>query len=452
MIEGYKEKKITLSKVLIVAFLILELSMVLFVTFEKPPQKVIKDRTVIVFWHAMGGPLGRIMKNMIEKFNKSQNEVYVLAQHMGNYGTLNQKLIAAVLAGQSPDIAQAYEAWIAKLIKADVIVPLDKYINGKDGIDKKDIFPAMLENVTVNGKVYSLPFNKSMPVMYYNKDMFRKAGLSPERPPRTWKEFDELCKKFTKDINNDGKIDVYGTALGVTVWTYENFLMQSGGKLISDDGRKALLTSKESYRAVNRFMDLLYNIKVKYKGKDGKIRYTPVAYRTTGFEHQNDFVAQRVAMIESSCVSKVFMKSQISFDLGIAPIVYDKYPAAVMAGTNIVIFKSNEKKQKACWKFIKWFTNTENTAFWSVKTGYMPVRMSALNFKIMKEYYEKNPQEKSALLQLRYAKNEPNNSVWFVYRDILQKKLENIVILKENPEKHLKVLNDELTYRLNQNI
>ena len=160
------------------------------------------NKTEIVFWHAMGGPLGIVMNRMIDRYNAGQENYHVKSVNMGGYDTLAKKVLASLVANEAPDISQNYETLTKKFIRHNKIVCLDDLIEAdiaKGGEDiKKDIIPVLLENNTFGGKLYSFPFNKSVPVLYYNKDMFKEVGLDPNAPPKT---LDELAE-FSKTIRN----------------------------------------------------------------------------------------------------------------------------------------------------------------------------------------------------------------------------------------------------------
>ena len=161
------------------------------------------DKVTVVFWHAMGGPLGAVMDDLINRFNASQQKYHIKGVPMGSYDTLAKKILASLVAGEAPDISQNYETLTKKFIKHNKIVCLDDLIGSDPTNIKDDIIPVLLRNNTFNGKLYSFPFNKSVPVLYYNKDLFRKAGLDPDRPPETLTELasysHHIANFFPKD-------------------------------------------------------------------------------------------------------------------------------------------------------------------------------------------------------------------------------------------------------------
>lgn len=386
----------------------------------------------IVFWHAMGGPLGKILDDMIKRFNETHPNIEVKGIHMGSYDTLQQKIIASLMAKTSPDIAQCYEALTLKLKNAGKLIELDNFIDNDKDFNKEDIIKVFLDNNMYDGKLYSVPFNKSVPVMYYNKDLFKKVGLDPDKPPQTWEELYEYSKKLTFDSNNDGKIDNWGQAMPTSAWIYECLVLQAGGKIYDPKTKQAFFDSKESYKALKYIIKTLQD----------------VGYKTTGFDHQNDFIAQKVGIIMSSSVSKVFMEKNINFDYGIAPLPYDKKKAVILSGTNVVIFKSNPEKEKAAWEFVKWFISPEQTAYWAIHTNYLPVRYSAMEIDDMKKELKKPNGLSAPIGQLEYAYFEPRIPEWYTCRQMLEKALDKSLIEKKASKEYLKEVNAKINKEL----
>jgi multiple sugar transport system substrate-binding protein len=441
----YVEYKWTVNRILTIAFFIMLFGMMIWTRFfDKEDALDVKDRVVVHFWHGMGGVLGDVLHEMIDKYNQSQDKVYIKSQHMGSYAALNQKIIASVLAGNPPDMAQSYENWTAKLLLGDAVEKLNSYVEKEGPQFWADFFDAMRRNVTdQNNDIWSLPFNKSQQLVYYNKDLFRKAGLDPETPPATWQDVIDMGRKLTRykagdRILNQNEFEVFkkspefkslktapelltsGTAYSVNVWTYCNYLYQLGGELVNSDYTKGGFDSDEAVEALLFMIEMIDTHKM--------------AYRTTGRQDQNDFLSEQVGFFVGSSVSRLFMEEYITFDWGMAPIPANKEKASIMSGTNVIIFKQAPSRVKqAAWDFIKWFTSPENSAYWSVKTTYMPVRKSSTKTEIFQEYLRKNSMNKAALEQLDYTCFEPPLSAWFQCRDILQRTLEDAVIeyLKE---------------------
>ena len=135
-------------------------------------------KTQVIFWHALGGPLGDALDELVNEFNATHPEIFVKSISMGKYQALSQKLMASIQANTQPDIAQVYESWTSEMISGDVIVSIEDMIAEDPNFgenDLNDIYDVFLKSNTINGKLWSFPFNKSVRVMYYNKDLFKKS-------------------------------------------------------------------------------------------------------------------------------------------------------------------------------------------------------------------------------------------------------------------------------------
>ncbi|MBN1897331.1 MAG: ABC transporter substrate-binding protein [Spirochaetes bacterium] len=379
-----------------------------------------KKQVVVRFWHpfSVDSSIGRTLMSMVSEFNKAHPGWVIKPEGMGSYDILKQKLIASIIAGNQPQISLAYESWINKFYKADKIVIFDEYVKNKKELRqiKNDLFPVFIKSCSMDGKLVSLPFNKSTPVLYYNKDMFKKYGIS--RAPRDWAEFLKIAKKLTMDKNTDGQVDVYGIIARANSTDFVDFLKQNNGSILSGDGKKVLFNRTEGIEAL-KFMlgwKFLYGIADFYSSGNP-------------FEYQNDFTAGKCAMIIGTCVSRFYMKYSLTFRLGTAPLFGNKKKAVLIYGTNIVLFeKATDEQKKAAWEFIKWFISPENTARWSKNTAYLPVRKSALNSKFLQDEFRTDPELKSSILQLKDGFLEPSEDSWLLGRQYLSDALNDVLI------------------------
>ncbi len=358
------------------------------------------------FWHAMGGPLGDALDVLVAEFNENHSDIEIQSISMGRYQALSQKIMAAVAAGEPPDLAQVYEAWTENLIENGSAESMSKYVNGPNGFSQEeldDFIPGMIETSTWDGEIYSFPFNKSVRALYWNKVEFAKVGLT--RAPTNWDEYLAYVKKLTRDTDGDGKIDQWGTAGQISAWMFENLLVQNGGEILTDDGKRAAFDSPEGVEALEFMVELL----TEY----GKI--------TAGYEYQNDFQAGKIGMIEGSTVSLAFMEGKYTFDMALAPLPENKRKASFFAGTNVVIFADSPDVNKAAaWEFLKWFTSPEITARWAAMTGYAPVRRSSMDLPVMQERFAEIEGLESVFTQLEYAAFEPRSAAWYAGRKYLE--------------------------------
>jgi len=392
-------------------------------------------KTKVTFWHGLSGPIGDVLNEMIREFNRSHPDIEIVANPISSYAALSQKLMASIQAKKQPDIAQVFESWTSKYIDAEVLVNIgDLLSQDKDMSPERiaDIYPVFLESNTFDGKIMSMPFNKSVRAYFYNKDEFYRNGLDPNYFPKTWDEFRDYCRKFTKTKPGETRPYIFGTNFNVNEWQFINLLFQAGGRVISED-MKPELNSEFGIEALSFITDLL--------NKDKSI------YIVQDYEGQNDFLAGKVAMYEGSSVSITHMRQQpINFNMGYAPLPTFRTSKSSVSGANIVIFKSgNSKREKAAYEFIKWFTDTEQTAKWSSKTFYMPVRRSAMQSPILKDFLKEYPQFAAIFTQLETAVYEPQNAAWFSARRELKGELEKAISGTSSPKDALDAVVQKFT-------
>jgi len=373
----------------------------------------------------MGGPLGDVLEDtLITEFNSTHPGIEVVPVAMGNYQALSQKIMASVLAGEPPAMAQAYETWTAELIRAGVIVPLDSLAALDPGFADSlwpDVYDVFRRDNTFEGRLYSLPFNKSVPLVYYNADRFDSLGL---HPAATWEEERRLLRSLSLDRDGDGDLhdpgDRWGTAFTVSVWTFECLLAQAGGSLIDADSAGVAYDSPQGVEALEFLRSLLYDDRT--------------AYLATGFDHQRAFLEGRVGQIEASVTSLAFLEQDMrrradagdpTFRIGVAPLPAGRRKAVYIAGTNVVIFRSADPGQvEAAWEFATWFLQRRQQARWFAGSGYLPAVHSALEEPEAVARIAEHPGLEGVVEQLDHASFEPQTVAWYDGREFLSEAIE----------------------------
>ncbi len=383
----------------------------------------------VTLWHALtSDPQKSALEAAVKKFNDTNGKgITVQAVVQGNYTQLYQKTLGAIQAGALPDMAHAYESFVADYTKADVVIDLDPYVNSKkNGLDqasKDDIYKPYFDTNRFSqygNKLLSFPFTKSLALMYNNLDALKAAGINAA--PTTWQEWEQDVMKTTKKDAN-GKTTQYGYA-GTTDASYFNAMVLSmGGKIMADDNKTVAWDGKEGL-AVLQMLKRLY---------DGGYAYTP-----TGFDWQNDFANGKLAFTFASTSSRPFiaaaMKTPVNWSVSLPP-----GGKTVMFGANIAVFKSTPQKQLASWLFIKWFSEQANTADWATKSYYMPVRKSAANDENLKAYWNsKDPQGKQAYDAIGSSIPEPNVRGQQDIRDVITNMYVSVMTGKATPEQAIK--------------
>ena len=358
--------------------------------------------TQIVFWSALGGNNGKFLDAFVQEFNASQSDVVVVNEFQGAYGDVEQKLMASIASGKTPDLCMLEISRIPAFVNAKALVALDGFAAGPNGIDLKDFVQGLLEESRIDGKLYSLPQSRSMPVFYYNKDMFRAAGLNADKAPANWKELREAAVKLSPA---DGSKVGFGIQTG-NPWWYFQTAVESYGAQVSTlvDGKPVpTFNSPEAVAALQWWYDLV---------KKDKAAKLYVGKGLTSWELlQADFISGKVGMmyITTGWMGNIIKNSPFEVGVGklaAGPTGVRKIPTG---GNGIVIPANTPKaKQEAAWIFLKWLTDTRQAANWAMQTGYMPLRISAGSAPELKAYIAKNPAFQVAVDSMLYASAFPS--------------------------------------------
>ncbi|MSQ37344.1 MAG: ABC transporter substrate-binding protein [Chloroflexi bacterium] len=399
--------------------------------------------TAITLWHGLSGSQQKALDELVAEFNATNGKkITVTALLQGNYTQLYQKTLGAIQAGSLPELAHAYESFVADYTKAGVVVDLGPYVaSKKNGLsDKDDIYKPYFDTNTFpqfGNKLLSFPFSKSMFVMYVNDDMLKAKGL---KTPQTWDEFDKAVQALTiKDAA--GKTTQYGWAVPLGASDFNAWVLSRGGNLMSADQKTVAWNGKEGVEAV-RIIDRLV------KGGYAQV--------PKGYDYQNDFGAGKLAFFMGSTSTRPFIKDAIKGPLNwsIAQIPQTDPAKAhtVQYGANVAVLKSTPEKQLASWLFVKWFNDKERTAKWATTSYYMPARKTAAESALLKEYWAKtDTQGKQAFDLLATTVPEPNVRGQQDIRDVIQDALTAVTAGKSTPEDAMKTAGDKANAILKDN-
>ena len=398
---------------------LLFLSLFLFIIGCGSNKEEKKDGKIkLVFYYPVnvGGPVAKLVEQLTKDFNAENPDIEVEAVYTGNYDDTVTKIQTAAQGGNPPDLFVSLATQRFTMASSEMAMPLDELI-AEDGEEGKkyisDFLESFMEDSYVNGKIYSIPFQRSTMVLFYNKDAFKEAGLDPEKAPETWEELVEIAKKVTTD-----KRKGVGIALnsGSAQWAFTGFALQNssdGKNLMSEDGKKVFFNTPENIEALQFWIDLQKKDKVM---AEGIIQWTDLPAQ---------FLAGEVAMIYHTTGNLSNIAKNAKFNYGVAFLPGHKRKGAPTGGGNFYISSGiSKEKQKAAWKFIKYLTTAERAAQWSIDTGYVPTRKSAFETEIMKKYYAERPQAKVAYEQLKFAKPELTTynaaEIWRILNDNIQ--------------------------------
>ncbi len=362
--------------------------------------------TQIVFWHAMTGTNGQIVTKLVSDFNSSHTDVQVTEQNKGSsYNDVLNNTISAMGQGQGPNIAQIFDLGTPIAIDSGFFTPIQDLLSA-DQLQhvKDDVMPPLINYFTVNGKLWSLPWNNSTPLFYYNKNMFKAAGLDPNKPPATWQELEADCAKIQA-----ANAAPYCLSAELYGWFYEQWMALQGQELANNgNGRQGRATE------VNVTSDASKAIFSFWKDLNDKGYYTYTGKLEDGTGSGQIFTSQQAAMIldsTGSLAKYTTAAQQGGFELGTGffPTNGDvPRQGVIIGGASLWVSAANTDDQnKAVIEFLTWLHEPEQMAEWHKGTGYMPITKSSQDLLASQGYFDQNPNAKTAVDQLADAKVTP---------------------------------------------
>jgi sn-glycerol 3-phosphate transport system substrate-binding protein len=347
---------------------------------------------------AVGGPITKIIDGFAADFEKENPGVKIRPIYSGSYQESIAKALTAVKSGEPPVTSILLSTDMFTLIDEDAIVPFDEIAKSAD--DQawvKSFYPAFMENSQTGGKTWGIPFQRSTIVLYWNKEMFKEAGLDPNRPPANWSEQLEYAQKLTKR-DAAGKVTQWGIQIpssGFPYWLFQALAIQNGVNLMNAAGTETYYDRPEVVGALQYWVDLARRHKVHPEGI--------VEWGTT----PKDFFERKMAMMWTTTGNLTNVRNNAKFDFGVAMLPAGKQRGSPTGGGNFYVFKKSTPAQReAALKFIKWITQPARAAQWGIDTGYVAVRPDAFDTPAMKQYVAGFPAAAVARDQLPYAKAE----------------------------------------------
>ena len=392
------------------------------------------------FWYSGGPSSTPPLTTLVERFNSEHPDINVEISDIGSYSDISTRLQAAVASGRVPDIVQLEITAYGIFADRGVILDLTPFIENTPDFSVDDLIPGIWEAAQYKGTPYVIPFNNSVPVMYYNRDLFSAAGLDPENPPETWGELLAAAQTLTAPSDAPGE-----SQWGVSAppqWVRNAFVRQNGGRWMNDDLSEMTLDQPEAQEAYQFLIDL--------------INVHQVAYAEAGIDAnenlaKQDFLSGRTAIMFGSIGDLNSFTGDAGFEVGVAALPCQKECAAPIGGATIGILSTiPEDRQAAAWQFITWLTSTENNAFWHTQTGYMPIRKSTLTTESAENFYTANPNYKVAIDEFECCSfPRPRPPAMPAIRQLERTTWEEIVTGRKTVERALEELSQEGTALLN---
>jgi sn-glycerol 3-phosphate transport system substrate-binding protein len=327
---------------------------------------------------AVGGPVAKTIDGFAQAFMKDNPGIKVTPIYAGTYQETIVKALTAHKSGTPPVTSVLLSTDMFTLIDEDAIVPIDNFVKTAD--DKawlNGFYKAFMLNSQTAGKTWGVPFQRSTVVMYWNKELFKEAGLDPDKPPTTWGQLKDAATRLTKK-DASGNVSQWGVQIpssGFPYWLFQTLTTPNDAILANETGTQVRFDDPKVIEALRYWVDL---------GKAGVHPPGVVEWGTT----PKDFFERKTAIMFTTTGNLTNVKSNAKFDFGVAMIPGNKRKGgSPTGGGNFYIFKqASAAQQEAAFKFIKWVTQPEIAAKWSMDTGYVAVSPAAYETPTLKKY------------------------------------------------------------------
>lgn len=353
----------------------------------------------IEFWHAMSGARLQAVENLVQSFNEAHPGIRVVPQFTGTYEETITRAIAAVRAGNPPHIIQVNEVGLQTMLDSGAIIPVYELAERAGDFDPGEIIAPIAKYYAVDGKLYSMPFNSSTAMVYYNKDIFRKAGLDPNRPPTTFDEIEEMGR-----IIMESGAAPHVITFGWPAWVFEQMHATHNQLYANNDNGRS-----------GRATEVLFNGEF---GLEVLTRWTEWAregiflYGGREYAPNQAFLAGQMAMLVQSTSSLAGIEEAASFEVGTTFLPrLDGYPRgnSVIGGATLWVMRGNysDAELDAIWKFLKWGIEEDVTIRWHKETGYFPTTNAAVKRLLDEQWFAEQPNHLTAFLQILSGVDSP---------------------------------------------
>lgn len=358
----------------------------LFFIFTLFVNCVVAKPIEITFWHSLAGLPGQELNKLITNFNNSQKNYIIRHVYKGPYIDTITSFAAAFRAGKPPAMVQIFEVGSPIMsIPKGIIKPIDEIINNEEmTIDYDGFYPAILNYYSSSGHLLAMPFNVSMPVMFYNKDVLKTLGFK-DNFPKTWQEFESLLIK----IKQAGFSCSYTSAYPAWIMI-ESFSATQGLPLIDTVNNKVLYNNSKVLNHLNRLVRWQKEHYFKYGGRND--------------DATSLFTSSTCPVFSQSSGAYFGLQSLLPFELGIAPIPHEnnnkKYNNTIGGAAIWVVANQEEEIYKGIAKFLVYLNEPKIQDKWYKSTGYLPINK--------KRYDNKKSLNENFLITL--ANKELNNN------------------------------------------
>jgi sn-glycerol 3-phosphate transport system substrate-binding protein len=351
------------------------------------------DPITLQFWHSMTGYKNKLLDGIVTDFNnlpENRGKITVIPQFVGSYEEGLNKLRTALIGGKGPHVVQITDIGQRVMIDSGAITPLQDFIDHDPSFPLDQLLPPIRHYYEMKGRLYSLPFATSNPIIYYNADLLKAAGI--EKPPATFQELEDDARKLTNPAKK-----TRGVTWPLNSWLFEQFMARQGANLVNPDNGRTARAEEANYLSPEATAFISLWIRMTKEGTFSNLG--------RGWDPpEQNFLAGRTAMLITSTSDIFEVIQQAPFKLGLAPIPANnpKVGGTVVGGNSLWIIKNKPvEEQKAAYQFEKYLVSAPIQERWHTNTGYFPVRSDVIDSLKKTGFYDKFPVAWVAIEQLR---------------------------------------------------
>jgi sn-glycerol 3-phosphate transport system substrate-binding protein len=354
-------------------------------------------QTEIQWWHAMTGANNDVVVKLAEEFNAAQKDYRIVPSYKGSYPDTLNAGIAAFRAGNAPHIIQVFEVGTATMMAAKgAVKPVHELMKeAGETFDPKAYLPAITGYYsTAKGEMLSFPFNSSSMVMWINKDGFKKAGLDPEKPPKTWPEVFEAAKKLkAAGFNTCGFGNAWVTWANIEqLSAWHNLPLSTKANGLDGFDTELKFNGPLQVKHLQNLVELQKDKTYDYSGRTN-----------TG---EGRFSSGECPIFLTSSSFYANAKAQAKFDFAAAPMpYYPDVPGApqnsIIGGASLWVMGGKKPAEyKGVAKFFAFLSDADRQARVHQESGYLPITRAAYEKTKASGFYDKTPSLEVPLLEL----------------------------------------------------
>ncbi|NDL61817.1 extracellular solute-binding protein [Enterobacteriales bacterium SAP-6] len=389
-----------------------------------PPAAMAADPVQLQMYYpiAVGGKVSHTVEELVNDFEKTRPDIHIQPVYTGDYATTVTKALTAFRGGNAPQMAVIGDIEVYSLMDAGAITPVSDLVDDEAGKAWLDgFYPAFIRKI--DNKIWSIPFQRSTVVLYWNKQAFQAAGLDGDTPPADWREVVDFGRKLV--IRNGGEVRQWGIEIPSTpngYWTFQGIAATNGSRLDNGKGTAVNFNTPANVEALTWLSDLAWKHEISPKGA--------IAWSTT----PQDFIDGKTAMMVTTTGNLATVRDNAKFPFGIAMLPQKTQRGSPTGGGNLYLFSSaTPPQQQAALAFMRWVSAPEQAARWSIATGYVATSPAAWQTPAMKEYAVKVPQALVAREQLQFSQPELSTYNSVQIQDLMNRAVEAAVTHGKTP-------------------